>query len=154
MTADIPDFPASDEPLDLDSRYGTPPFPHSGEPGAFTRTLQGERPRFIAGAHVSCTDPTCHGCLPYERVYAERVDPLTPYEKVPHHGLDYEGDHAWSEWGPSYRAINHDSASRRYGLPPGDDSSPFPWWQERRCQCGNRDFRQITPPTDSGVDNT
>jgi hypothetical protein len=43
---------------------------------------------------------------------------------------DYEGTHAWGEW------------SKTYGAPtgPGGRSQT---WQERKCQCGNRDFRKV-----------
>ena len=59
---------------------------------------------------------------------------------------DYEGDHKWGPWSQPYQAIQHDSPSRRYG-PPASTNSGFPWWQERRCQCGNRDFRPTKVPT-------
>lgn len=53
-----------------------------------------------------------------------------------------EGQHAWGPWSTPYQAMHHDLTSRRYGPPLLVDSG-FPWWQERRCQCGNRDFRQV-----------
>lgn len=55
-----------------------------------------------------------------------------PFERksvaIPHRGDDYEGQHAWGEW------------SKPYGVA----GRPEPW-QERRCQCGNRDFRPVYP---------
>lgn len=36
----------------------------------------------------------------------------------------FEGEHAWGPWSEPYPAGQH-------GL-----------WQQRRCQCGNRDFRR------------
>lgn len=43
-----------------------------------------------------------------------------------HLGDDYEGHHAWGPWSRPYRV---------HGRPEP--------WQERRCQCGNRDFRPV-----------
>lgn len=43
---------------------------------------------------------------------------------------DYRGDHAWTEW------------SEPYGVKGYGWYAPTEWWQERKCQCGNRDFRR------------
>lgn len=40
----------------------------------------------------------------------------------------YEGEHAWGEWSKPYVV--------------GPDAYNYELWQERRCQCGNRDFRR------------
>lgn len=37
----------------------------------------------------------------------------------------YEGDHLWTDWSFPYAASNGEM------------------WQQRSCQCGNRDFRRL-----------
>lgn len=54
------------------------------------------------------------------------------------------GEHRWSDWSETYQAAFHDSPSRRAPSPTWD----APCWQDRRCACGNREFRPLPSTVD------
>lgn len=72
----------------------------------------------------------------------EHGDTLLAHPEDAHPSGCYDGTHAWGEWSRPYLAAKGPTRTQETetGLLQLRD---MVWWQERRCQCGNRDFRRV-----------